>query len=102
MFEYEGTEYKLYFTEGIVDAIETTTGASLMSTLYKNSAMLPLKTLRTVFTMALCEVATGKRPGQNAAAKIYEGVREQLGYSELCGMIVTAFEHDCPFFFQMN
>lgn len=102
MFEYEGTEYKLYFTEGIVDAIETTTGASLMSTLYKNSAMLPLKTLRTVFTMALYEVATGKRPGQNAAAKIYEGVREQLGYSELCGMIVTAFEHDCPFFFQMN
>lgn len=102
MFEYEGTEYKLYFTEGIIEAIESVIGGSLMNTLYKNNAMLPIKTLKTVFTMALCETATGKRPGQNAALKIYEGIREQLGYPEICGMIVTSFEHDCPFFFQMN
>lgn len=102
MFEYEGVQYKLYFTEGIIDAIETATGSSLMNLLYKNNAMLPLKVLRQVFTMALCEVATGKRPGQNTGNKIYEGIREQLGYTEMCGMIVTAFEHDCPFFFQMS
>ena len=102
MFEYEGIQYKLYFTEGVIEAIETAIGSSLMNTLYKNNAMLPLKTLKTVFTMSVCEAATGKRPGQNTGMKIFEGVREQLGYLEMCGMIVQAFEHDCPFFFQMN
>lgn len=102
MFEYEGVQYKIYFTEGVVEAIETAIGTSLMNAFYKNNAMLPLKVLKTVFTMALCESATGKRPGQNTGTKIFEGVRDQLGYSDMCGMIVTAFEHDCPFFFQMN
>lgn len=102
MFEYEGTEYKLYFTEGIIEAIETTIGESLMSALYKNNMMLPLRMLKNVFTMSLCEVATGKRPGQHTGMKIFEGVKEQLGYTDMCGMIAEAFEHDCPFFFQMN
>ena len=102
MFEFDGINYKLYFTEGVIEAIETTLGRSLMNTLYQNNAMLPLRDLKTIFSMSLCETATGKRPSQNTAMKIYDGVKEQLGYTELCGMIVQAFEHDCPFFFQMN
>lgn len=102
MFEYDGVKYKLQFTEGVIEAIEMVIDHSIMAELYQNKAMLSLKTLKTMFIMGLIEVDTGKRPGQNKGQVIYDSISKQLGYSELVGYVVTAFEHDCPFFFQMN
>ena len=102
MFEYDGVKYKLYFTEGVIEALETVLGHSLMSSMYTNSMMLPLKDLRMAFIMSLAEVDTGKRPGQNFGTKIFEQAKKDIGYSGLCEMVAVAFENDCPFFFQMN
>ena len=102
MIEYDGVTYKLYFTEGVVEALEAVLGHSLMSSMYTNQMMLPLKDLKYAFVMALAEVDTGKRPGQNYGMKIFEQAKADIGYAGLCEMVAVAFEHDCPFFFQMN
>lgn len=102
MFEYDGVKYKLLYTEGTVEAIEAVIEHSVMSELYQNRAMLSLKTLKTMFIMGLIEVDGRKRPGQNRGALIYEATAKELGYAELVGVVVEAFQNDCPFFFQMS
>lgn len=102
MFEHDGTQYRFEFSEGVIEAIETALGHSIMSALYTNAGMIPLRDAKLMFTMGLETASDSKRVAQNTAIKIWDDVKGQLGYAEIVGMLIQAFEHDCPFFFQTN
>lgn len=102
MFEHEGIQYRFEYTEGVIEAIETAIGHSILGSLYNNQGMMPLLDMRTMFTMGLETASDGKRVSPNTAIKVWNDVKAELGYAEILGMLVEAFEHDCPFFFQMN
>ena len=103
MFEVNGKNYRLHYTEGRLELIENKIGKSVVSDFIKSDGALPIATIKSHFAFALvCEddpdVFVKPKDGM-AIASAY--LREH-GYAAACDLIATSLEADMGFLFRAN
>ena len=101
LIEHNGSRYKLTYTEEIIEFIEKILGHSVMGSIYQNNAMMPYGDLKYMFIYGLMDYE-GKRVSETKALNVWQDIKKEIGYKDLVGLVLEAFQRDCPFFFQMN
>lgn len=99
MIEFDGIKYTLRFSQRRIEMIESVTNMPTMAELNRTRGFLSLSSLKTYFAYAL-KIEDGEgyvnvKKGMDICAKLID----DMGYEEVCMIVLEALERDCPFFF---
>lgn len=92
-------KYELKFNLKALENIERAIGSSLMGELSKYNAMLPLTTLRVLFSHSLYQIDAGKIAIEQAS-DLFDKLINEKGFIFVNMLVVNEIKIDCPFFFQ--
>lgn len=92
-------KYELKFNLKGIENIERAIGSSLMGELSKYNAMLPLNTLRVLFSHSLYQIDGGKIAIEQSS-DLFDKLISEKGLIFVNMLVVNEIQIDCPFFFQ--
>ena len=106
LFEVDGEPYTLRYNIKKMEQVESILGVSLISQMQQGTGMLPISTLRALFTVGLTHTAdksdlgaykkvTGKK-----ATDLFDTLIHQNGYMDITQIVIGKFQEDMGFLFR--
>ena len=102
LFEIEGTPYDLKMNLNKLKTVEAATGSSLIGQIRRDSGMLSLTTLETIFHQALYDEEKEKNVKGAKATKVFEEALEAFGYGTVVQLVVGKLSKDLGFMFRQG
>lgn len=101
MFTVNDKNYKLHYTEGRLELIESRIGRSVVSEFINTNGALPLASVKAHFSYALvCDDAPDAYVKPKDGADIASAFMHEKGYAAACDVIATALQTDMGFLFR--
>ena len=102
MFEVNGKQYDFKFNTERISVIEAAAKTAIMGEYSNTNGLFSLKTMNSLFPLAVKEVGSDKFLGQTEGAKLFEDALKERGYATIAVEIQSALMRDTPFLFQAN
>lgn len=102
MFEVNGKQYDFKFNTERISIIEAAAKTAIMGEYSNTNGLFSLKTMNSMFQLAVKEVGSDKFLGQTEGAKLFEDALKERGYATIAAEIQSALMRDTPFLFQAN
>lgn len=99
MFDLDGKQYELKFTEQRIDLVEAVLKSSLIGEFMQSNGMLRMMTAKVVFQFCLKEVGADTFLTQPSGLDVYNRYMQQVGYMNLLNQISSGLTNDTPFLF---